>query len=268
MAIPLPLAVLFELPGDSGAWSVVFGPVALASLASLLSLLGAVLRWRQERSLRSVVLLAPLVVVTPILTAYREGAGLLVMGLLLQPLALWVWWPVFWRLVGRPAPGPDSPRWAIARWAFVAGSLPAVWFASCTYGFVGEVNERVALLESLPTPSGAAEIEKEVIPLRIMGSDHISYRVPMAPEDAEAEVYRLLQEDGWARRPLHHVVRDGDCLRVYLDRWLFRSADTLLIVSLQPHGDCYRYPWSPIESPTLPPPSGSGDIEPFGIPLP
>ena len=258
----------FELPGNSHAWSAVLGPVALASLASSLSLLGAVLRWHQEQSLRWIILLAPLLVGTPLLTAHREEAGYLVMGLLLQPLALWVWSSVLRNAIVRSSVPRHSPRWILVRWAFVAGLLPVVWLASCTYGFVGEVNERVALLESLPVLPEAEVVEKDVGPWRLAGEDHISYRVPMPPEDTEAELYRLLQEDGWARRPLHYIVRDGDCVHVYLDRWSTRSEDTLLVLSLQPHGDCYRYPWSPIELPALPPPGGSQNVEPFPIPLP
>lgn len=192
---------------------------------------------------------------------------MLVMGLLLQPLALWVWWPTFWRLVGRPTPGPDSPKWVFVRWAFVAGSLPAVWFASCTYGFVGEVNQRVALLESLPVPAGAELVDKDVKPLRIADHDHIFYRVPMSFEKTKAEVYGLLEEDGWVRRPSNHVVRDGDCLHVYVDQQ-GRSEDTHLVLGLRPHGDCFRYPWSPLESPTPPTPRGPGKLEPFAVPTP
>jgi hypothetical protein len=210
------------------------------------------MRWRQDRSLGWLVLLAPLVVGTPILAAYREQAGWLVMGLLLQPLALWVWSPVLRNIVIKSAPPPHPPRWV-----FVAGFLPAVWFASCTYGYQGEVSERLAVLESVAVPQGVEVDYKQVEPFGMLGGDYISYRVTIPLEEAEAEVYRSMQQDGWERRGLSNFVRDGDCLQVF--GWI--STDARLEVVREELSECYRWP--------APPPSeGRETADPVATPTP
>jgi hypothetical protein len=267
-----------ELPGNSEAWSTVLGPVALASLASLLSLLGAVARWRRDGSLRWFILLVPLVVVTPMLTARDEKAGYLVMALLLQPLALWVLSPVLRNAVAKWLPPPHPPRELILKCALVAGLLPALWFASCTYACVGEVNQRIARLESVPAPPGAQLVEKDVALWRWDdGYDNIVYRAQLPPEEAEGEVRQRLQAEGWMG-PLvgNRFSRGGDCVSVYAQACPLSAAcgsspedtRTYLQVTLLPTGECRPPRYPPSEGPTQVPPEGPQNLEPFGIPLP
>ena len=209
------------------------GPVPLVSIASLFSLLAGVLRWRHDRSVWWVIPLALLALGTPLLTAYREVAGYLLMGLVLQPLTLWVVSPLLTKANRWP-----STRQHQLRWVFVGAVLPSVWFASCAYGWIGEVNERIAKLESLPVPAGAVVVEKSAVPWRVINvQDNILYRVPLPLEQAEAEVYRLFEAEGWGLLSTDKVGRDRDCISVHMQSWTWSpewssSDNTQLRISL------------------------------------
>ena len=195
------------------------------------------LRWQQDGSQWWMAPLAPLVLAAPVLTAFRETAGYLLMGLLLQPLALWVVVPVLMKALHR-----SPTRQHQLRWVFLAGLLPVVWLASCTYGYAGEVNERIAKLESLPVPAGAVGVETSADPWRLFGHDNILYRVPMPLKEAEVKVRQRFWEEGWVGKPelfqaSSHFGRGGDCVYILMQSWSLstewsRSDNTHLRLSL------------------------------------
>jgi len=122
-------------------------------------------------------------------------------------------------------------------------SLPIVWGASCTYGLAGSVNRRIAKIESVPVPVGSVVVEKHVAPWRLMGSDSILYRVPAPIEEAEAEMYRRLQEEGWVERRNGLFAHDGICVFVHMQIWLWTSEwssseNTHLRISLAEPDEC------------------------------
>jgi hypothetical protein len=231
--------LIIELPGDSEAWGAVFGPVPLAVLSSLFGLAGAALICRRKGRREWLIPMAPLALGTPLLMAYEEGLGYLVMLLLLDPLALWVWLSALG--TGYVLP---SPRETLMRGVVVIALLPVVWVASCTYRGVGVVNERIAELESVPVPAGSVVVEKDVAAFfRLMGSDRILYRVPMPLKRAEAEVYRVLREEGWLRRGENFFGRDGNCFFVFTQIWTWTpdwssSDNTFLQISLADPENC------------------------------
>lgn len=229
-----------HLPGNSEVWGAVLGPVPLASLTSLLSLLGAALLWRRERSPWWFILLAPLAIYTSLLTAYRKEAGYVVMALVLDPLALWVWLTVVLKRKAATSPPPGGAP----KWAFVLMVLPIVWFASCMFALTGSVNQRVAKLESIPVPAGSVVYEKDVPPLNLgFRNDGIVYRVPMPAKEVEPEVFRILQEEGWVASSHGNLVRDGDCIFVQVQSWTWSpewssSENTYLRIDLVPRDKC------------------------------
>ena len=120
------------------------------------------------------------------------------------------------------------------RWAVVTGLVLLVLLGASACK-----NADKAKLLSLPVPVGS-EFEDIQAP-RWWGVKQIVYRVPLSREEAEAEVYRVFEEDGWRRRGRSQVARDDDCIFIHVQGWSGWGSPTefgwddnsLLVLSLE-----------------------------------
>ncbi len=172
-------------------WGNVLGPIGLVSSSALVGLLGAALLDLRHQRLWWTAFMIPFALLSMLIAVVSDVAAYryLAMGLVLQPISLWVWLSVL-----RPA-SASIPQWGLA-----VTLLPGVWIASCGIGFVGIVNERIARLESLPAPADAEMVYKDATFVNICCEQleaSITYRVPRRPHLVISELYELYVAEGW-----------------------------------------------------------------------